>query len=74
MKIDRPGDTRIVQVIAGWFQTYSRNKGAIWRYSVYLHHGITGGLGQILEFDGQGSKTVKGKGSARLPRTLSETR
>jgi len=74
MKIDRPGDTRIVQTIAGWFQTYTRNKGAIWRYSVYLHHGITGGLGQILEFDGQGRKTVKRKGSARFPRTLEETK
>jgi len=74
MKIDRPGDIRYIQVIARWFQTYSRNKRAIWRYSVYLHHGIAGGLGQVLEFDGSGNQTYKRQGSARLPRTIGETR
>jgi len=72
--ITRPGDSSYVQVIAGWFQTYSRNKGAIWRYSVYLLNGFARGLGQILDTTGTRQKTYKRKGRARLPRTLEETR
>jgi len=74
MKIDRPGDTRYIKAVSRWFQTYSCNKGAIWRYCVYLHHGLAGGLGQILEFDGRGNEVYKRQGSARLPRSLEETR
>jgi len=74
MKIDKPGDTRYVEVIAGWFQTYSRDKRAIWRYSVYLLNGLARGLGQILDTTGTGKETYSQQGSARLPRTLQDVR
>ena len=74
MKIDRPGDNSYIEVITRWFQTYSRNKGAIWRYSVYLLNGLAGGLEQVSGFNGQGNPSYEKQGSARFPRTIEETR
>jgi len=66
MKIDRPGGNEYIQTIAGWFQTNTCDKRAIWRYSVHLLNGFAGGLGQILESDGSGNKVRKRQGSPRL--------